>query len=256
MIEALRRVYDRIPTAINPLRTRTPTTGLGQLGRAVNPLNPVNAATMLLEAAIGETVGRTLGDDARRQAEYFSFGLKPGLVLSVLDAGPAGATDEYIQQRMAENQRAYEAERAARLATQAATSTESAVAPASTSPGSGGVGAPRSAGGASVSATEPRVGPRPQARPTVGAAVSPASTPRRETAAAPNELATTYMKQEMLGRALDKEGELRRRLWEAGGGAGLTRENFDQWVQANPALAYRDMLRREGRLQSADVGGV
>lgn len=32
------------PTALNPLATRTPTTKLGKLGSAFNPLNPVNAA--------------------------------------------------------------------------------------------------------------------------------------------------------------------------------------------------------------------
>lgn len=73
--------------------------------------------------------------------------------------------------------------------------------------------------------------------------VPPTPTPSPEER---NELATEYMKQELLAKAMVPGGELQRRLWEAGGGAGMTPENFMSWVEANPAVAYREMLRREG----------
>jgi len=55
----------RFPVALNPFKTRVPTTRLGAVGKALNPLNPINAATMLLEEVIGGVVGNTLGPEAR-----------------------------------------------------------------------------------------------------------------------------------------------------------------------------------------------
>jgi len=75
------------------------------------------------------------------------------------------------------------------------------------------------------------------------APVPPTVTPAPEEQ---NELAAEYMKQELLAKAMVPGGELQRRLWEAGGGAGMSPENFMSWVEANPAVAYREMLRREG----------
>lgn len=79
----------RFPVALNPFQTRVPTTRLGAVGRALNPLNPFNAALIVLE----ETIQRSpLPSDLKRQASYLSFGL-PGLAYTTLER-PANATDE------------------------------------------------------------------------------------------------------------------------------------------------------------------
>ena len=42
-------------------------------------------------------------------------------------------------------------------------------------------------------------------------------------------------------------------MFEAGGGAGMTSENFMSFVEANPAIAYREMLRREAMMQENEA---
>jgi hypothetical protein len=55
-----------------------------------------------------------------------------------------------------------------------------------------------------------------------------------------------------LGRELEATGELQRRLKESGGAAGMADEALMAWAQKNPGLAFREMMKREGRLR-ADV---
>jgi len=85
----------------------------------------------------------------------------------------------------------------------------------------------------------------------------PRSVPVPATATPPveevNELAMEYTKQGLLGKAMAKGGELQRRLFEAGGAAGMTPENFMSFVEANPAVAYREMLRREAMTQETEA---
>ena len=42
VVQGVVKLYQKIPTSLNPVKTRTPTTRIGQVGKALNPLNPVN----------------------------------------------------------------------------------------------------------------------------------------------------------------------------------------------------------------------
>lgn len=70
---------------------------------------------------------------------------------------------------------------------------------------------------------------------------------------APRDL---YRAQQYYGSLMDKSGDLQSRLKAAGGAAGMTDEALNAWVKKNPALAYREMFRREKLLKDAYARGV
>jgi len=221
----------RIPVALNPFKSRTPTTRLGKFGKAINPLNPVNAATMLLEEAVGSIVGNKLGPEARQRVEYFGFGLQPGLVLNILDAGPVSANHDQLakeaqaQYLREQKQRRAEQTRAAELeAPQQARS-------------SAGVPAVRR----SVEESRPPVSQQVAADP---------NPPKQQEPEVLNELGQMYAKQYRLGREMEQSGELQRRLMEGGAVPGMTPETLMSWVEANPDLAYR-LAEKRGLLPAA-----
>ena len=215
----------RFPTALNPFRTRVPTTRLGAFGKLLNPLNPANAAAIVLEETIRAVAGKTLGPEAEQRVGYFSLGPMIGAALNILDAGAVNAKDD--AQLIAESNRYFDAQKAQR---QPARSGVVPGAPQATS-----FVAPTPRTQASPQAVAPRTEPRSIPVPTT-------ATPSVEEK---NALATEYMKQELLGRTMAEGGELQRRLWEAGGGAGMTPENFMSWVESHPDIAYRELLKRE-----------
>jgi hypothetical protein len=203
----------RIPTAINPFKSRVPTTRLGRLGKALNPLSPVNAATLLLEEAISGLAGSTLGPEARQRTEYFGFGLLPGIAMNVLDAGAVSANQDQLAK---EAQEKYLREQQNARAEQARAAE---------------IEAPQqSRGSASSPATQRPVEER---RPPVTREVPASPTPSM------NELAQTYARQRVLGSEMARGGELQRRLYEGGAAEGMPVEKFMTWVEANPDLAYR-----------------
>jgi hypothetical protein len=59
-------------------------------------------------------------------------------------------------------------------------------------------------------------------------------------------LSAFYEGQQQLGRSMMQKGNLVSELQALGAGTGMTPENFQQWVKANPSLAYREMLRLKG----------
>jgi hypothetical protein len=60
-------------------------------------------------------------------------------------------------------------------------------------------------------------------------------------------LSSFYEGQQQLGRSMQQTGELQRRLKEAGAATGMTDQALMQWAKANPAVAYREMLKLENR---------
>jgi hypothetical protein len=60
-------------------------------------------------------------------------------------------------------------------------------------------------------------------------------------------LSSFYEGQQQLGRSMIQKGNLVSELQALGGAAGMTPENLQKWAQANPELAYREMLRLKGR---------
>jgi hypothetical protein len=60
-----------------------------------------------------------------------------------------------------------------------------------------------------------------------------------------NELAQMYAQQKQLGQILGAE-EMVRRIRQADPNYGISDENLAAWAKQNPALAYREMMKREG----------
>lgn len=256
-------VSSRIPTALNPLATRNPTTFLGQAGKMFNPLNPINAAT----AAVGLAANRFLPENLRDNAEAFMYGPTAGIIYSVFDQ-PAGATgkteEQLIRESLAQNpnrqsvpQRPLDT-----LATLGGkevawkgpdlgwqrTYSEGA-SPPSLTPApprdlnngwqAGQTGSNMIPTGAGVLAKRPDVTNRPLSQEVLNAAQqfsAPANIP----------LPAFYEGQQQLGRSMMQKGTLVSQLQELGGARGMTPENLKTWATANPALAYRELLKRRG----------
>lgn len=256
-------VSSRLPTALNPLATRNPTTFLGQAGKMFNPLNPINAGT----AVVGLAANRFLPENLRDNAEAFMYGPTAGIIYSVFDQ-PAGATGkteaQLIQESMAQNpnrqsvpQRPLDT-----LATLGGkevawkgpdlgwqrTYSEGA-SPPSLTPApprdlnngwqAGQTGSNMVPTGAGVLAKRPDVTNRPLSQEVLNAAQqfsAPANIP----------LPAFYEGQQQLGRSMMQKGTLVSQLQELGGARGMTPENLKTWATANPALAYRELLKRRG----------
>jgi hypothetical protein len=211
----------RFPVALNPFKSRVPTTRLGAFGKAINPLNPVNAATMILEEAIGGVVGKALGPEARQRVEYFGYGgVLPGIALNILDAGAVSANqDQLVKQAQAKYLQEQKQQRA-----QETRVTELA-APQQT----------RSVAG-SPAVRRPVEESRPPVSRVMPASPNP---PQRREPETMNELAQLYAEQYRKGREMEQGGELQRRLMEGGAVPGMSPEALMTWVEANPDLAYR-----------------
>ena len=229
-----------IPTYLNPFKSRTPTTKLGRVGKALNPLNPFNARTILIEEAIRAVAGKYLPADTQRRLEYFSFGPQVGVLANILDAGTVGAQDDQklIQEserirRGMQRQKEIEALSPAEIKALSRSPVVDRPAP----PVTREVSAPTPSYIPALSTQQPP--PR-----SIPLTASPTPVPEEQ-----NELAIEYTKQNLLGKAMSEGGELQRRLFEAGGGAGMAPEDFMAWVGSNPGVAYREMLRRESLVQ-------
>lgn len=229
-----------IPTYLNPFKSRTPTTKLGRVGKALNPLNPFNARAILIEEAIRAVAGKYLPADTQRRLEYFSFGPQVGILANILDAGTVGAQDDQklIQEserirRGMQRQKEIEALSPADIKALSRSPVVDRPAP----PVTREVSAPTPSYIPALSTQQPP--PR-----SIPLTASPTPVPEEQ-----NELAIEYTKQNLLGKAMSEGGELQRRLFEAGGGAGVAPEDFMTWVESNPGVAYREMLRREPLVQ-------
>lgn len=232
------QVWSKTPIAINPFRTRKPTTALGSIGKSLNPLNPANA----LFAVLPEVVRNITGDEElANRASYFSFGPQVGLALNVLDAGAAGAKTE-----MKEEQKLREAlANFQRQQQQFAQKTPPPVigprVDASTTQMIDiGAPAPRQA---------PRLTPVTPAAPPTPVISQAAYTAAQTGFRAPIDipLSEFYAAQRGTGAYAEQGGELQRRLKEVGGAAGMTDEALMQWAQQNPDLALRELMKRERR---------
>jgi hypothetical protein len=83
------------PTALNPLETRTPTTLLGKVGKAFNPLNPANIGGLAAGGLISGLFSEN--DPNKGNAELFAGmpGLLPKIATTtILGATPAGVSNE------------------------------------------------------------------------------------------------------------------------------------------------------------------
>ena len=232
------QVWNKIPVQINPLRTSQPTTRLGQLGKALNPLNPLNAGTTAAVTALGSIDERILPPEAKERLEYFMFGLAPGVALNVLNAGSAGAKDE--KALIEESLRYFAAQKAANRTGADRPAVGPRVDASTTQAVQAGATAPRQS-----TVITPVTPVAPPTSMVTSAALTAADTGYQAPTNVPLE--QFYGAQEVLGRQLEAGGELQRRLKEAGAGAGMGDAALMAWAEKNPALAYRELMRREKR---------
>jgi len=226
---AIGALTDKLPVALNPLKTRTPTTSLGKFGKGVNPFNPSNVAM----TGVGALARQFLSPDDAQRVEMFGWGPQVGILWNTIHAGAVGASeDQELQKARTQYLQRANAEVAAKTNL--------------------GTTSPQPAAGNRVDAATPQIGNR-QAAP-IQAPVVPQFTEASLQAAnagyeAPTNvpLSQFYGAQQTLGRELEKTGELQRRLRESGGGSGMTEEALMAWAQKNPGLAYRELVNRESR---------
>ena len=248
------------PTALNPLATRTPTTKLGKLGKAFNPLNPLNLLDMV-NPAPGITVGARLASGlGLTGAAGLGTSVAGGLAgFGALEAlFPQGAADGTLT---AATERGDYKPQIRRENTQGLTdqNTLGALAPPTPTlppqvqePGlqagqfTTPPGAPAAPGVLSNGAGDPRqvqnVRQRQLSQDVLNAAqqyAAPAGIP----------LSSFYEGQQQLGRRMEQGGELQRQLRDLGGATGMSDQALMEWAQANPGLAYRELMKLRGRNQ-------
>jgi hypothetical protein len=196
--------------------------------------------TILVEEAVRAVAGKYLPADTQRRLEYFTLGPQVGVLANILDAGTVNAQDDQklIQEserirRGMQRQKEIESLSPAEIKALSRSPVVDRPAP----PVTREVSAPAPSYIPALSTQQPP--PR-----SIPLTASPTPLPEEQ-----NELAIEYTKQNLLGKAMSEGGELQRRLFEAGGGAGMAPEDFMAWVGSNPGVAYREMLRRESLVQ-------
>lgn len=228
------QVWNKIPTAINPFKTRQPTTALGRLGKGFNPLNPANALSIAATEAAMAIAGKTLPPEDRARVEYMTLGPKIGLFLNALDAGSAGVSPERERQLIEESER-YFAQRSQPGGMQAAPTTRGPRVDTSTTQAQFYTPTPQqSARVVPVVAAAPPT-PRPLSTQVLEAAKSEFAAPTGVS------LSDFYQAQEQLGREMVASGALQQRMQET----NLTGDALAEWARANPALAYREIIKRQ-----------
>jgi hypothetical protein len=252
----LRNIQGRIPTAVNPLATRTPKTFLGKAGKFVNPLNPANLVDL-----INPTPGITLG--ARLSSGLGLTGVAGGATTLAGGLAGYGAFEALFPQSVADGTLDAAIERGdfkppvvrqdVRGFTDQDTTGALAPPPPTLTPPQVDTGSqagrftppgvPLAPGavsnGAGVPAQRQNVQQRQLSQEVLNAAqqyAAPAGVP----------LSSFYAGQQQLGRRMEQGGELQRQLRDLGGAAGMTDEALMAWVKANPGLAYRELLKLQG----------
>ena len=253
-------LYKKIPTAVNPFATRTPTTLLGKAGSIVNPFNPANAASSAVGIAAGTVLDATIPDNTRRNNEYYNLGLltlAPSIPGKIAALGLLGTTvnasdeDALVRQsnaalRVGKNytvngiQYDYRTGRAInppsdtfvpdRQNRLAAPPVDSGFMLAGTLNTGAGTLDQRRAIEERNYKTQLNNAKQQYATPDP---MSP------DFQGYPNELAARYGLEQAYGQELKQAGTLVPQLQEAGAGAGMTPENFAAWAKANPGLAVR-----------------
>lgn len=275
------------PTALNPLATRTATTNLGKLGSALNPLNPSNLANLLnpapgitvgarLASGLGLTGAAGLGtsvagglagfgalealfprgtaDDtltaATERGDYAPQGnLRPfGGDASIKNAeGKVWAGQNYGFQ----SPESFNALFNANLPTSAGGTPppDPNLSPPEVLDRQAGQftappGTPSAPGVVSNGAGDPRKRQNVQQRALSQEVLNAA---QQYSAPTGIPLSSFYEGQQQLGRSMEQTGELQRQLMTLGGATGMSNQAFMDWAKANPELAYRELLKLQGR---------
>lgn len=277
------------PTALNPLATRTPTTKLGKLGKVFNPLNPLNLVDMVnpapgitvgarLASGLGLTGAAGLGTSVAGGLAGFGAlemlfpqGTADGTLTAATERGdyaPQGNLRPFGGDASIKNAegKVWAGQNYGFQSPESFNALFNANLP--TSPGGTPPPAPTLPPPPGAGSQAGQLTPPPAAPPAPGAMSNGAGDPRQrqrvkesqlsqdvlnaaQQYAAPTgvPLSAFYEGQQQLGRSMLKEGELQRQLRELGGAPGMSEEALMKWVEKNPALAYRELLKLRGRSQ-------
>ena len=242
-----------------PFITKTPTTRLGKVGQFLNPLNPANLVDLVnpapgiglgarLASGLGLTGAAGLGTSVA--GGLAGFGAFEALFPQSL---ADGTLDAAIERGDFKPQVLKEAAAGVRdEPPPGAPPAPDLPPPPTVDPGSqAGQQIPPAtppvapgavSNGAGVPAQRQNVQDRARSQEILNAMQQYAAP-----ATFPGGLSAFYAGQQQLGRSMEQGGELQRRLKELGGAAGMTDEALMQWAQANPGLAYRELLKRQAR---------
>jgi hypothetical protein len=241
VVQQYRRIPPSVRSAVNPLSTAQPVRWPG----AARSLG----ANLLVDTLVEEAATRLLPkQQAAEVTDFYTFTSLPfggplqrlaGYV--VLRPTPVGATED---QTMAQIRKEYEESKRRQqqrqnqpmpAASPADLQLVAPAAPAYRTP------APREATRAYVAPPSPR---QAAATPAAPSAPVTAVEPGAAQVRAASPLAETYAQQKRIGELLGAQ-EMIRRLNQAEPMSTVDDENLREWATANPALAYREMLRRE-----------
>lgn len=282
-VDAAKGIFGKVqglgPTALNPLRTNTPTTPLGKAGKFINPLNPLNLAGYGAALAVDNLLPEQIRGTA--QAALLTPGGIPAKIIggSLYDmflnqrnagVGLGNGTLEANMPEAYSRQQAFKTDQTqtqqrpiGSIATLGGnevswqgddlgwqrTYSGGASPPSAPAPGSpqnlfsgrqaGQVGSNVISNGAGVPAQRSNVVNRALSQEVLNAA-------QQFNAPANVPLPSFYEGQQQLGRSMMQKGNLVSQLQELGGAPGMTPENLKIWAEKNPALAYREMLRLKG----------
>lgn len=227
----------KLPTQLNPFATSAPTTRLGKVGKFINPLNPVNFRAGLITAGLDkalEATGLARDPEIDLAFQLGTFNPLAGVAYLGLSGGTAGASPARERQLIEESNR-YFAQRPLQSKTQAPPPQPGPRVDASTTQAQFYTRAPQQS---------PRVIPVVATAPPTPSPISQAALTAAQTGfAAPSDISLSdfYRAQEQLGTQMAATGELQQRMQES----GLVGEGLAEWARANPALAYREIMKRQ-----------
>lgn len=240
VIEQYRRIPPSVRSVINPLSSAEPVGLKGSL-RAVGLNLLVDPVIEKIASQLPRKQGGELTDFYVFSSLPFGGPVQRAIGYAVLRPTPVGSTEDQtmaqIRKEFEESKRRQQQQQNQALPAPISADLQLAApaAPAYKAP------APGETTRAYVAPPSPRQAAATPAAPSLPAAtVDPGAAQVR--AASP--LAETYAQQKRIGELLGAQ-EMIRRLNQAEPMSTVADENLLEWAAANPALAYREMLRRE-----------
>ena len=246
VVEQYRRIPPSVRSVINPLSSAEPV-GLRGSVRAAGLNLLVDPVVEKIASQLPRKQGGELTDFYVFSSLPFGGPIQRAIGYAVLRPTPVGLTEDQtmvqIRKEFEESKREQQQRQNSPLSAPSPADLQLAApaAPAYRTP------APRETTRAYVAPPSPRQAAATPATPATPAAPSlPAATvdPGAAQVRATSPLAETYAQQKRIGELLGAQ-EMIRRLNQAEPMATVADENLREWAAANPALAYREMLRRE-----------
>lgn len=238
--QATQNAYKRLPPAVraglNPLSSAGPTRA------ALVPFARFMGGQLLVDAAVSELANRVLPPDAAREvSEFYALTSLPVPVPLKLGAyvlgrsTPVNKNEDEIMRQIHADYYAKKAKAEANTKTNVENQNftgggleaRGPAAPAFRPPGAPPAPSPSQA---AATTALPSQGPAP-------AATAPDKM---------NELARLYAEQKQMGTELGAEEMVRRMRAASPSRYSMPEQDLVKWAASNPALAYREMVRREG----------